>query len=491
MITPNLSEEPTTPPQDPSDPSANFSNFITVFSAIFLIASVGVFVWSASSFSPLDRVTAPERTLERLTSRSLEFEDALHHVNHVERFLYGVLGGNFDVLEQAIIGYQELASYSSDPIVDLYLAILNAEAGNQDDLADQIQSWKERAAPFPLYSQFLQFAYFDESLSLPAVEALQANLAEEVPDNWFYGRLAIRIAKKSRDTSFEMLTQQHLDNRGHQLLWLNRLLIVTEVGACLIGLVVMVRLIRRMRRGQSTRLRMSRSPLPPPWTGMEGFAVLVRGGAVTTLLIFLLFNVFPFFEMGSHLIVPASMIILYGPILLLAKYYLLVPNNLTVIRAFGLRIAKARGSRVLSMIFALTAAGLFGDWMISLIVGVDHRSFHWTEWFDQNLVWGTPNDVVVTLVQYAIIAPLFEEFIFRGVLFASLRRKFGWGLSAVFSALVFSLVHGYGLVGMLTVSWSGLLWAWSYEKSGSLWPGIVAHGINNLLASLTLVALFR
>ena len=491
MISSDLSEEHTTSPQDPPNPSANFSNFITVLSTLYLLVSVGVFVWSFSSFSPLDRVTAPERSLERLTSRTLELEDALNHVSYLEQLLYSVMGGNDDALDHAIIEYQELANYSSDPLVDLYLAILEVEAGNQKKVANQIQAWKERASPFPLYSRFLQYGYFKEPQDLSIVETLQANLAEEVPDNWFYGRLAIRLAKQGRDASFEKLTQRHLDERAGQLIESHRLLILTEIGACLIGLIVIVRLIRKTSSRQPSPLRVSGNALPPAWTGSEGFAVLVRGGAVTTLLIFLLFNVLSFFDLGAHNMVIASMLMIYCPILILAYYYLLVPNNLTVIRAFGLHIAPARSCRVLSVIFVLVAAGLFGDWLINLGVGVNNHSFHWTEWFDQNLVWGTPNDVAVTLVEYAMIAPLFEEFIFRGVLFASLRRKFHWGISAVISALVFSLVHGYGLVGMLTVFWSGVLWAWSYEKTGSLWPGIAAHGINNLLVSLTLVILFR
>jgi membrane protease YdiL (CAAX protease family) len=487
MMTQNSSEEQTNPLPGHRNQSSNISTFLTVISTIFLLASIGMIAWSFSSLSPLDRVTAPERSLERLTSRAMELEYALTQVSQGERLLYRILSGNDNTLMRAIREYEELADFSSNPLVDLYLAILEVEAGHREKVAKRIQAWKNQPAPLPLFREFIQSAYFVGTNSLPDVETLQAHLAEEVSDNWFYSRLAIQMAKKGGDTSFVLVTERHLDDRVHQLLWSNRLLILLEVSGSLLGVLLILVLIRKTFRQQPGRLRIGQATLPPPWTGNDGFAVLVRGGAVTTFLLFSL----SFLELDSHAMVFVSIAILYCPILIFTYFHLLLPHDVTVIHAFGLRMTLGRIQRFLSVIFVLLAAGLIGDWVITVGVGTSQGSFHWTEWFDQSLVWGTPTDVAVTLVEYSIIAPMLEEVIFRGVLFATFRRRFGWGISAVFSALVFSLVHGYGFVGLLTVFWSGVLWAWAYEKTGSLWPGIIAHGINNLLVSLTLVALFR
>ena len=86
-----------------------------------------------------------------------------------------------------------------------------------------------------------------------------------------------------------------------------------------------------------------------------------------------------------------------------------------------------------------------------------------------------------------ILAPLFEELVFRGLLFAILRRKFRFLPAALISASIFGLAHGYGAVGLISVCWSGVLWAWIYEKTGSLAPGILAHAINNLLVCLAVM----
>jgi hypothetical protein len=63
--------------------------------------------------------------------------------------------------------------------------------------------------------------------------------------------------------------------------------------------------------------------------------------------------------------------------------------------------------------------------------------------------------------------------------------------AAFISAGLFALAHGYGLIGCVSVLWSGFLWAWIYEKTGSLIPGMIAHALNNLLVCLTVMALLR
>ncbi len=120
-----------------------------------------------------------------------------------------------------------------------------------------------------------------------------------------------------------------------------------------------------------------------------------------------------------------------------------------------------------------------------------HWTSTWTDGFVVDLVWGSSSLTLVSLLEYVILAPLFEELVFRGLLFAILRRKFRFLPAALISAGLFGLAHGYGIVGLISVCWSGVLWAWIYEKTGSLAPGILAHAINNLLVCLAVLALLR
>jgi len=94
-------------------------------------------------------------------------------------------------------------------------------------------------------------------------------------------------------------------------------------------------------------------------------------------------------------------------------------------------------------------------------------------------------------MEFVVLAPVFEELIFRGILFTTLRTKFGFATSMVVSGFIFALAHGYGVIAFLSVLWSGCLWAWTYERTGSVIPGMVAHAVNNGLVVYSLVAFFR
>ena len=118
-------------------------------------------------------------------------------------------------------------------------------------------------------------------------------------------------------------------------------------------------------------------------------------------------------------------------------------------------------------------------------------SSHWTEWFEADLAWGGKSAVAGSLLGAVIFAPLFEELLFRGALYGTLRVKLHWSLAAVASAVIFAAAHGYGLAGFGSVLTSGLLWCWAYEKTGSLLPGMIAHAANNLAVAITLLALLR
>ena len=86
------------------------------------------------------------------------------------------------------------------------------------------------------------------------------------------------------------------------------------------------------------------------------------------------------------------------------------------------------------------------------------------------------------------VGPLVEELLFRGVLLSALLQRWHAGRAVTFSALAFALVHlpglqyqWYALPGLALLA---LVLGWLRLRSGSIWPAVVAHGVNNLLAVL-------
>jgi membrane protease YdiL (CAAX protease family) len=102
------------------------------------------------------------------------------------------------------------------------------------------------------------------------------------------------------------------------------------------------------------------------------------------------------------------------------------------------------------------------------------------------------------LIGAAILAPVGEEMLFRGYIFNALRRIWGekrWGMIGAYglSAFLFLLAHSgaasEGLIALLLPAFlMGLLLAWGMQRTGSILPCIIAHGMNNGLALLALLA---
>jgi membrane protease YdiL (CAAX protease family) len=88
-----------------------------------------------------------------------------------------------------------------------------------------------------------------------------------------------------------------------------------------------------------------------------------------------------------------------------------------------------------------------------------------------------------------IVAPIFEEWIFRGLLYRNLRTSWGKWASIAVTTLVFAVIHPP--VSCVTVVSLSVVTCLLVEKTGRIWPGIVAHTTLNavVVASWNLTAM--
>lgn len=85
----------------------------------------------------------------------------------------------------------------------------------------------------------------------------------------------------------------------------------------------------------------------------------------------------------------------------------------------------------------------------------------------------------------AIVAPVFEEIVFRGFLFQGLRMKTGAGWAAVVSSVLFALTHTqYDSLGWISVGAMGMVACYLTLRTGSLKSAIALHALGNLLITL-------
>jgi uncharacterized protein len=82
-----------------------------------------------------------------------------------------------------------------------------------------------------------------------------------------------------------------------------------------------------------------------------------------------------------------------------------------------------------------------------------------------------------------VCAPLAEEFLFRGFIFGALRSS-GFWTAALLTGLMFGLVHVLGspIAFILPLAFLGAALCFIREKTGSLYPGIALHCVNNTIA---------
>ncbi len=105
----------------------------------------------------------------------------------------------------------------------------------------------------------------------------------------------------------------------------------------------------------------------------------------------------------------------------------------------------------------------------------------------EDLLGGSTVQIVLFAAAIALLAPFAEEMFFRGMVFGWLRR-WGFWLAAIVSAGLFGAAHGVNFVFPASFA-LGLLNAYAYEKSGSLWPAVVSHMTFNGTSLIALLAL--
>jgi len=95
----------------------------------------------------------------------------------------------------------------------------------------------------------------------------------------------------------------------------------------------------------------------------------------------------------------------------------------------------------------------------------------------------------LTFIALALWTPFTEEVFFRGFVFAGLWPRLGGTGAIIVSALIFSLFHvDFGV--LIPIFITGVLLAWLYRQTRSLWPSIVAHAGQNAIAlTLTMLGL--
>ena len=222
-----------------------------------------------------------------------------------------------------------------------------------------------------------------------------------------------------------------------------------------------------------------RFPAWPPWFSIAGFLV---GTAITLLvsgIVIAVAGADP--EADSPALTVVNTLVLGLAFVGTALFF---ANLVTRPRAwhFGLR-----GARLWPSV-GWAALGLFTFYLLTALYSVLVKPDA-----EQGTVEALGGDegtigLIVAGLMVIAVAPVVEEFFFRGFFYRALRTRFSVWLAATIDGVVFGLIHydfelgAEGLLLLPPLALLGLIFCLVYERTGSLFPVIGMHAFNNAVA---------
>ncbi len=139
----------------------------------------------------------------------------------------------------------------------------------------------------------------------------------------------------------------------------------------------------------------------------------------------------------------------------------------------------------LNIIFAIilgVSCWLFNSGLLSIVeeVGLFSSQF---EYMNEILATLSQGSIILSIITVGVIAPIAEEFLFRGVIYNTLNKKISIKWTIIIQAILFGVFHG-NLVQGLYATFLGLIFGYVTYKTKSLWPAITMHIVNNLVATI-------
>lgn len=96
-------------------------------------------------------------------------------------------------------------------------------------------------------------------------------------------------------------------------------------------------------------------------------------------------------------------------------------------------------------------------------------------------IGNAPDESIWQMILFGVIlAPVFEELLFRKDIFSLLKMRFSLSWTVGLSALLFAAIHGYSVEGFVSCFVAGGLFAILMARTGKLLPCIIAHVLCNL-----------
>ena len=465
---------------------------VTVACAVLvglIIVSAAGRMWISSTFDVLDD---PLKTLVHVAERDLDHSAAIDRAAAWERGLYRVFGYDSDTWFEDLDGaYDRLydhmlalpARHAPADINRLaaHHSILRGERFASEGMAAVLDRMDDNVTGSD-FAGLLNTLYGSNEIPREAKFVAPAPVGTSVPGAlWSLDCVEARWAERQNRPDAVAAARHRIDERGRRLLIRGRWVMAVYLAVVSFGVGAAVWHGRRLARP----VPVSRGLTVAPWSFRVGVQVLLRCFAVMFLAGILVGMV------SAGALMPVVSLISGLPILVIMHRYLFAPDRSTPFHGFGMDPPSLAGPRLLLFAIGLAAVDQVGCLAIRHVT--DWAGIHVLieEGLDEGLLFGGRPTVILTMLDGVVWAPLFEELLFRGVLYVTLRTRLRPMAAALVSGGIFGVIHLYSLGGFFEVFWTGCILALGYEKCRSLWPCILAHAFNNFIVFGWLLAVYR
>jgi len=167
-----------------------------------------------------------------------------------------------------------------------------------------------------------------------------------------------------------------------------------------------------------------------------------------------------------------------GSIVSVTELILLVPVWMLAVHKYGAGPGDLGFRKFKSTDLAIGCGLVIFSYTIDACYAVILAPFHLRIQPDLSPLLGSLPSPWMFVAGAALIAPIVEEVFFRGFVFAGLRAGYGWKKAAAVSAAIFAVFH-LQLTFLIPGFILGCIFAYLYQRSSSIWPGIIMHASIN------------
>ncbi len=319
------------------------------------------------------------------------------------------------------------------------------------------------------------------------VPAFRLKLEKNFPAGWYRNQALLKLYQISgNEAEYKELSEKLARDNTAFFVRLSSLVVLTFIGALLGCIVIVVQLFTF--RNVSDHLDQVAAPYDYGW--LTVYSVFIAWLATQILMGMLLqgftgklkIGVLDTMTMASA--IAAIYLISNGPALLYIYLLALRPNKIKLLDGIKLSFKVGNlgvGGMVISGILAWLAAIPVSA--VASIIAYNFLSAHGSSNPIMAVIMAAAHSanlsaMLLFYITLSVLAPVCEESLFRGFFYTFLRSRMSMLMAILVSASLFSLLH-MDPGAMLPLFCLGAIFAFVFERTKSILPSIIAHGLWN------------